>query len=80
MIHVKPEKKPKAAKAIKAAPVPAVIAEKVASVSGLPIKYFPLTISVDEGLLARLDREWHGKRFRSRSEAARQVLEKGLPK
>lgn len=80
MIHAKAEKKSKPAKSVKAKPASVVVAERAVPVVGLPIKYFPLTISVSTELLERLDREWHGKGLRSRSEAARQVLEKGLPK
>ena len=80
MIIPGPEKKSKPVKLAKSKPVAAIAAEASVPVAGVPIKYFPLTISVDEGLLARLDREWHGKGFRSRSEAARQILERGLPK
>lgn len=79
MIKAKPDSETKPKKSRKAS---SDQGEKInaASSATVPAKYFPLTISVDEGLLARLDKEWHARGLKSRSETARTVLEKGLPK
>lgn len=75
MIKTKPETKK--SKPEKIAPSPAASSPQP---STGPVKYSPLTISVDDALLAQVDKEWHAKGHRSRSETARALLVRGLAK
>lgn len=51
----------------------------VAAASGENRKYIPVTVSLDQPLIDRLD-DWAHKNRKTRSDAARVLLEKGLGK